>query len=151
MGCLCTQVGAQNAGKSSLINAMRRAVGHRRPQEELTTAALPGTTLGVFPAQQTATIAVAKSWPALFCSFFYRSEACQFHRNITCSLFGGPAPCSVRTPCDSTGCQCARQCMAMITLLLPRCPLLSSLSAMMTCRCRHAEGSRLDASKVQDV
>ena len=40
------QVGAQNAGKSSLVNAMRRAVGHKKPQEELTTAAMPGTTLG---------------------------------------------------------------------------------------------------------
>ena len=44
----CVQVGAQNAGKSSLINAMRRAVGHGKPREELTTAPLPGTTLGVF-------------------------------------------------------------------------------------------------------
>lgn len=40
------QVGAQNAGKSSLINAMKRAVGHGNPKQELTTAALPGTTLG---------------------------------------------------------------------------------------------------------
>ena len=43
---LHVQVGAQNAGKSSLVNAMRRAVGHRKPREELTTAAMPGTTLG---------------------------------------------------------------------------------------------------------
>lgn len=40
------QVGAQNAGKSSLINAMRRAVGKGDIKAELTTAALPGTTLG---------------------------------------------------------------------------------------------------------
>ncbi len=40
------QVGAQNAGKSSLINAMKRAVRHGKPRNELTTAALPGTTLG---------------------------------------------------------------------------------------------------------
>ena len=45
------QVGAQNAGKSSLINAMRRAVGHKKPREDLTIAAMPGTTLG---AQDTA-------------------------------------------------------------------------------------------------
>ena len=43
---MCRQVGAQNAGKSSLINAMRRAVGYGKPKNELTTAALPGTTLG---------------------------------------------------------------------------------------------------------
>ena len=42
----CQQVGAQNAGKSSLINAMKRAVRHGKPRNELTTAALPGTTLG---------------------------------------------------------------------------------------------------------
>ncbi|CAL8464068.1 g3603 [Coccomyxa elongata] len=40
-------VGAQNAGKSSLINAMKRAVRHGKPRNELTTAALPGTTLGM--------------------------------------------------------------------------------------------------------
>ena len=50
--CMCMQVGAQNAGKSSLINAMRRAVGHKRPQEELTTAPLPGTTLGVLHSRR---------------------------------------------------------------------------------------------------
>ena len=43
----CDQVGAQNAGKSSLINAMKRAVRREKPRNELTTAALPGTTLGV--------------------------------------------------------------------------------------------------------
>ena len=40
------QVGAQNAGKSSLINAMRRAVGKGDVKAEITTAAVPGTTLG---------------------------------------------------------------------------------------------------------
>ena len=45
-GVCCQQVGAQNAGKSSLINAMKRAVRHGKPRNELTTAALPGTTLG---------------------------------------------------------------------------------------------------------
>lgn len=39
-------MGAQNAGKSSLINAMRNCVGRSDPNKELTTAALPGTTLG---------------------------------------------------------------------------------------------------------
>lgn len=39
------QVGAQNAGKSSLINAMRRVQG--RPESgSLTTAWVPGTTVG---------------------------------------------------------------------------------------------------------
>ena len=44
----CDQVGAQNAGKSSLINAMRRAVGRTSPRHDVTAAALPGTTLGTF-------------------------------------------------------------------------------------------------------
>jgi ribosome biogenesis GTPase A len=38
-------VGAQNAGKSSLINAMQRLAGLKGGQQ-LTTAAQPGTTLG---------------------------------------------------------------------------------------------------------
>ena len=38
-------VGAQNAGKSSLINAMQRLAGLKGSQQ-LTTAAQPGTTLG---------------------------------------------------------------------------------------------------------
>lgn len=38
-------VGAQNAGKSSLINAMQRLAGLKGNQQ-LTTAAQPGTTLG---------------------------------------------------------------------------------------------------------
>ena len=42
------QVGAQNAGKSSLINAMRRAVGKGDVKAEITTAAVPGTTLGAY-------------------------------------------------------------------------------------------------------
>ncbi|KAG7671412.1 hypothetical protein Ndes2526A_g02061 [Nannochloris sp. 'desiccata'] len=41
-------VGAQNAGKSSLINAMRSAVGLPR-EKKVTVAAVPGTTLGVIP------------------------------------------------------------------------------------------------------
>ena len=38
-------VGAQNAGKSSLINAMQRLTGLQGNQQ-ITTAAHPGTTLG---------------------------------------------------------------------------------------------------------
>lgn len=38
-------VGAQNAGKSSLINAMQKLAGLKGTQQ-LTTAAHPGTTLG---------------------------------------------------------------------------------------------------------
>ena len=41
-------VGAQNAGKSSLINAMQRLSGLKGNQQ-LTTAAHPGTTLGELP------------------------------------------------------------------------------------------------------
>ncbi len=41
-------VGAQNAGKSSLINAMRSAVGLPR-ERKVTVAPVPGTTLGVIP------------------------------------------------------------------------------------------------------
>lgn len=41
-------VGAQNAGKSSLINAMQRLSGFKDSQQ-LTTAAHPGTTLGESP------------------------------------------------------------------------------------------------------
>lgn len=41
-------VGSQNAGKSSLINAMRSAVGRSTSRTQITTAALPGTTLGVW-------------------------------------------------------------------------------------------------------
>ena len=58
-GCLCKAhpsseqlvkrvvcvVAVQNAGKSSLINAMRQAVGLGSGRN-ITTAALPGTTLG---------------------------------------------------------------------------------------------------------
>ena len=40
------QVGAQNAGKSSLINAMRRVVGKKSKTKDVTTAPLLGTTLG---------------------------------------------------------------------------------------------------------
>lgn len=40
-------VGAQNAGKSSLINAMQKLAGISSKQQ-VTTAALPGTTLGKF-------------------------------------------------------------------------------------------------------
>lgn len=43
-------VGAQNAGKSSLINAMRQAVGLSRGRN-ITTAALPGTTLGMLKVE----------------------------------------------------------------------------------------------------
>lgn len=39
-------VGAQNAGKSSLINALKDVAGSRKATADLTTAALPGTTLG---------------------------------------------------------------------------------------------------------
>ena len=41
-------VGAQNAGKSSLLNAMRRTTGQRSQQtmDKITAAPLPGTTLG---------------------------------------------------------------------------------------------------------
>ena len=39
-------VGAQNAGKSSLINALKDVAGSRKATGDLTTAALPGTTLG---------------------------------------------------------------------------------------------------------
>ena len=38
-------VGAQNAGKSSLINAMQKVSGVKA-KKQITTAALPGTTLG---------------------------------------------------------------------------------------------------------
>ena len=41
-------VGAQNAGKSSLINAMRKVIGLREGRA-VTAAPLPGTTLGVVP------------------------------------------------------------------------------------------------------
>ena len=41
-------VGAQNAGKSSLINAMQRLAGLKGSQQ-ITTAAQPGTTLGDSP------------------------------------------------------------------------------------------------------
>ena len=41
-------VGAQNAGKSSLINAMRSAIGLAR-ERKVTVAPVPGTTLGVIP------------------------------------------------------------------------------------------------------
>jgi len=42
-------VGAQNAGKSSLINAMKKAAGVHRSSQEVTAAPMPGTTLGVVP------------------------------------------------------------------------------------------------------
>ncbi|KDD76943.1 hypothetical protein H632_c59p1 [Helicosporidium sp. ATCC 50920] len=41
-------VGAQNAGKSSLLNALRRGAG-LHPSADVTAAALPGTTLGLVP------------------------------------------------------------------------------------------------------
>lgn len=41
-------IGAQNAGKSSLINAMRNAVG-LSPGRTVTVAPVPGTTLGIVP------------------------------------------------------------------------------------------------------
>lgn len=42
-------VGAQNAGKSSLINALRWEAGTAEVSAPLTTAALPGTTLDMVP------------------------------------------------------------------------------------------------------
>jgi ribosome biogenesis GTPase A len=45
-------VGAQNAGKSSLINAMKKAAGIRYGRAEVTAAPVPGTTLGVVPVTQ---------------------------------------------------------------------------------------------------
>jgi ribosome biogenesis GTPase A len=42
-------VGAQNAGKSSLLNALKRVAGSLEATAVLTTAALPGTTLGTTP------------------------------------------------------------------------------------------------------
>jgi ribosome biogenesis GTPase A len=42
-------VGAQNAGKSSLINALKRESGTLEATAPLTTAPLPGTTLGMTP------------------------------------------------------------------------------------------------------
>lgn len=44
-------VGAQNAGKSSLINALKREAGTLECTAPLTTAALPGTTLGMIPVE----------------------------------------------------------------------------------------------------
>mmetsp|Transcript_1792 Transcript_1792/g.5215 ORF Transcript_1792/g.5215 Transcript_1792/m.5215 type:complete len:701 (+) Transcript_1792:224-2326(+) len=43
-------VGAQNAGKSSLINAMRKEAGFD-PARNLTTASMPGTTLGMLKVE----------------------------------------------------------------------------------------------------
>lgn len=43
-------VGAQNAGKSSLINAMRREAGLSK-ERNITTASLPGTTLGMLKVE----------------------------------------------------------------------------------------------------
>lgn len=60
---LLWQVGAQNAGKSSLINAMRRAVGKGDVKAEITTAAVPGTTLGA--QAQTSTFSADPFWDAL--------------------------------------------------------------------------------------
>ena len=42
-------VGAQNAGKSSLLNALKRNAGMAEASAPLTTAALPGTTLSLTP------------------------------------------------------------------------------------------------------
>lgn len=44
-------VGAQNAGKSSLINAMQKVSGVSHKQQ-ITAAALPGTTLGMLSCPQ---------------------------------------------------------------------------------------------------
>lgn len=43
----CWVVGAQNAGKSSLINSLAKFAGEKRRVTALTEAAVPGTTLGV--------------------------------------------------------------------------------------------------------
>lgn len=43
----CWVVGAQNAGKSSLINSLAKFAGEKRKKTVLTEAAVPGTTLGV--------------------------------------------------------------------------------------------------------
>jgi GTPase Era involved in 16S rRNA processing len=43
----CWVVGAQNAGKSSLINSLAKFAGEKRKKTALTEAAVPGTTLGV--------------------------------------------------------------------------------------------------------
>lgn len=69
------QVGAQNAGKSSLINAMKRAVRHGKPRNELTTAALPGTTLGekflhIFSTSFLPSIAPSR-WPFYLFALFW--------------------------------------------------------------------------------
>ena len=44
-------VGAQNAGKSSLINALKQRAGTLDATGSLTTAALPGTTLDMIPVE----------------------------------------------------------------------------------------------------
>ena len=43
----CWVVGAQNAGKSSLINSLAKFAGEERKKTALTEAAVPGTTIGV--------------------------------------------------------------------------------------------------------
>ena len=55
-------VGAQNAGKSSLINALKREAGTAVSTAPLTTAALPGTTLGLTPVQGLPLLARSKCY-----------------------------------------------------------------------------------------
>ena len=94
---MCMQVGAQNAGKSSLINAMRRAVGHKRPQEELTTAPLPGTTLGVFHLHKLMLL-LFYSMDQQFCAPPPRPEAYPCCRDVHLLLVlrSSPRPLSAR-------------------------------------------------------
>ena len=68
-GCLLFlwQVGAQNAGKSSLINAMRRAVGKGDVKAEITTAAVPGTTLGALALPSNSTAKLHDCLPVCGC------------------------------------------------------------------------------------
>jgi hypothetical protein len=65
------QVGAQNAGKSSLINAMRKSVGRGGASKEITTAPLPGTTLGTVPRPEKFTS------PGVFCMDDTVTYACK--------------------------------------------------------------------------
>lgn len=55
-------IGAQNAGKSSLINALRYRAGTSEATAPLTTAPLPGTTLDVVPVEGLPLLARARCY-----------------------------------------------------------------------------------------